>query len=156
MELLKYLLIIFGFSGCVKSLKLDCLYQVTGYKACRVDALKVLENDVAVTVVTGTFITQIRTRDDVKGFWMTQKVVSERVPTRVCNFFKNLEQFHVDGNSVKRINREVFINCNKVWFVAIRYTSLLTLSEDLFMDLVELKNVRLESNKLVALPADLI
>src|SRR5690349_381789 len=116
MELLKYFLISLLLCGSSESFRLNCEFQLRGGKAeCLVSKLKVLENDIAITETSGKYTPEIKANDDVKEFYLIWETETELVPTKVCNFFKNLERVDIHGKSINRINREVFTNCNKVW-----------------------------------------
>lgn len=154
MEIVRVLLIYFCLRDGVASLRLNCEFRLNS-EECKVNSLKVLENDDAVTMVVGTHAFR-RTNSDVKELWITREVETERVPTNICDFFQNMERMDIYGSSINRITRNVFRNCVKVIKACVLFTSLTTLPEDLFVDLVELKELFLYENKLIALPPNLI
>lgn len=154
MEFVKILLIYFCIRVGVASLRLNCEFRLNS-EECKVNSLKVLENDVAVTMIVGTHAFR-KTNNDVKELWITRDVETERVPTNICDYFKNMERMDIYGTSINRITRGVFRNCVKVTKACVLFTSLTSIPEDLFEDLLELKELFLYDNKLVALPPNLI
>lgn len=154
MKIVKILLICLLIRDDVVSLRLNCDFRLNS-EECKVNSLKVLENDVAVTTVVGTHAFR-KTNNDVKELWISREVETERVPTKICEFFQNMERMDIYGTSINRISRDVFRGCVKVTKACVLFTSITTLPDDVFEDLIELKELYLYENKLVALPPNLI
>lgn len=150
----KFLIYYFTLINIVESIQIKCDFRLNS-EECKVVSLKVLENDTEVTSIVGTHAFR-KTNRDVKEIWIDRGVESEFIPTNICKFFENIERMDLYGSQIKHVSRLAFKNCPKVSKVCILFTSLWSLPEDLFEDLIELKELFLYDNKLLFLPEKLI
>lgn len=155
MELATKLFICFYvLAAAVESIQIKCEFRLNS-EECKVNSLKILENDTEVTSIVGAHAFR-RTNRDVKELWIDRGVETEYAPTNICKFFENIERIDIYGSKVKHVSRQTFKSCQKVSKVCLLFTSLSSLPEDLFEDLTELKELFLYDNKLLYLPEKLI
>lgn len=138
----------------VQSVQILCEFRLNSQE-CKVEKLKVFENDTEVTSISG-FHSFRKTNKDVKEIWIAREVETEIAPTNFCKYFENMERIDIYGANIKRVTRNVFKNCVKARKVCILFTAVSTFDEDVFEDLTQMKELFLYENKLVMLPPMLL
>lgn len=139
--------------GMINGFKLECIYRFESTE-CKVNFLKITERDVEVTSISVN--SEGQRNLNVKEIWIDRGVESEFAPAGLCKFFTNTERVDIYGANIKHISRKAFTGCVKVSKVCLLFTSLMYLPDDLFYDLVELKELFLYENKLSILPENLV
>lgn len=138
----------------VSSVTINCKFgnNTLGYGCTSFDQFK--ENEL-VTAVGGRHLRKFNNAL-VAYFWIPPKAKTIFVPLRLCNQFRGLKKFVIQGNSIETINRQVFEDCNKLDLLWISGTKIDWFAEDSFDDLVGLESIYLNDNKLKFLPAKLL